>query len=413
MEEFDKSSLYYVDSTPEGTRYSLYDTASWKNGLAFKNIDFSETGLPVIKIAELNNGISSSTAYTDKTYSQDVFLTKGDYVFSWSGNPETSIDIYKYNLSDGWLNQHIFKVTPKTEIIDKGFFFYLMKFLKPYFKKIATNKQTTGLGHVTISDLQRMSVTLPPLPTQQKIAAILSSLDDKIELNNKINTNLEQQVQALFKNWFVDFEPFGGKMPEGWKEIPLEELCTVITKGTTPTTLGKKFTDSGINFIKGESILDNHTFDLQKISHIDDETNLMLKRSIIQPNDILFTIAGTLGRFAIIDETLTPANTNQAVGIIRANPEIISPYYLYSFFIGNWHNDYYTKRIQQAVQANLSLGTIKSLPIIIPDSQNLNKYTALIEPLFKQMKQLENENIKLANLRDTILPKLINGEIEV
>lgn len=204
MEEFDKSSLYYVDSTPEGTRYSLYDTASWKNGLAFKNIDFSETGLPVIKIAELNNGISSSTAYTDKTYSQDVFLTKGDYVFSWSGNPETSIDIYKYNLSDGWLNQYIFKVTPKTEIIDKGFFFYLMKFLKPYFKKIATNKQTTGLGHVTISDLQRMSVTLPPLPIQQKIAVILSSLDDKIELNNKINTNLEQQAQALFKNWFVD-----------------------------------------------------------------------------------------------------------------------------------------------------------------------------------------------------------------
>ena len=227
MEEFDKSSLYYVDSTPEGTRYSLYDTASWKNGLAFKNIDFSETGLPVIKIAELNNGISSSTAYTDKTYSQDVFLTKGDYVFSWSGNPETSIDIYKYNLPDGWLNQHIFKVTPKTEIIDKGFFFYLMKFLNPYFKKIATNKQTTGLGHVTISDLQRMSVALPPLPAQQKIAAILSSLDDKIELNNKINTNLEQQAGALFKNWFVDFEPFGGKIPEGWKVGKLSNLITV------------------------------------------------------------------------------------------------------------------------------------------------------------------------------------------
>lgn len=263
------------------------------------------------------------------------------------------------------------------------------------------------------SDIEKIDIFLPPLPVQKKIAGILKSLDDKIELNNKINTNLEQQAQALFKNWFVDFEPFGGKMPEGWKEIPLEELCTVVTKGTTPTTLGKKFTDSGINFIKGESILDNHTFDLQKISHIDDETNLMLKRSIIQPNDILFTIAGTLGRFAFIDETLTPANTNQAVGIIRANPEIISPYYLYSFFIGNWHNDYYTKRIQQAVQANLSLGTIKSLPIIIPDSQNLNKYTNLIEPLFRQMKQLENENIKLADLRDTILPKLINGEIEV
>ena len=119
----------------------------------------------------------------------------------------------------------------------------------------------------------------------------------------------------------------------------------------------------------------NHTFDIQKISHIDEETNTMLKRSIIEPNDILFTIAGTLGRFAMIDKSLTPANTNQAVGIIRENPEIVSPYYLYSFFIGNWHNDYYTKRIQQAVQANLSLGTIKSLPIIIPDSQNRSSQT--------------------------------------
>ena len=282
-----------------------------------------------------------------------------------------------------------------------------------FFKYSMTTSKGTKMPRGDKTSIMNYPVTLPPLPTQQKIAAILSSLDDKIELNNKINTNLEQQAQALFKNWFVDFEPSGGKMPEEWKEIPLEELCTVVTKGTTPTTLGKKFTDSGINFIKGESILDNHIFDLQKISHIDDETNLMLKRSIIQPNDILFTIAGTLGRFAIIDETLTPANTNQAVGIIRANPKIISPYYLYSFFIGNWHNDYYTKRIQQAVQANLSLGTIKSLPIIIPDSQNLNNYTNLIEPLFRQMKQLENENIKLADLRDTILPKLINGEIEV
>lgn len=312
---------------------------------------------------------------------------------------------------DTYVNQSVIVLKPNIKLIDPKYLYFNIDNRYAELRQLSDGTSTRGsLSGKIMKDL---SIKLPPLPTQQKIAAILSSLDDKIELNNKINTNLEQQAGALFKNWFVDFEPFGGKMPEAWKEIPLEELCTVVTKGTTPTTLGKKFTEVGINFVKGESILDNHTFDLQKISHIDDETNLMLKRSIIQPNDILFTIAGTLGRFAIIDETLTPANTNQAVGIIRANSEIISPYYLYSFFIGNWHNDYYTKRIQQAVQANLSLGTIKSLPIIIPDSQNINKYTALIEPLFKQMKQLENENIKLATLRDTLLPKLMNGEIEV
>ena len=298
------------------------------------------------------------------------------------------------------------------ENISKDYLYYVLADDEFFKYSMATSKGTKMPRGDKVS-IMNYPVKLPPLPSQQKIAAILSSLDDKIELNNKINTNLEQQAQALFKNWFVDFEPFGGKMPEGWKEIPLEQLCTVVTKGTTPTTLGKKFTETGINFIKGESILDNHTFDLQKISHIDDETNDMLKRSVIYENDILFTIAGTLGRFAIIDKSLTPANTNQAVGIIRADISQVSPFFLYSFFIGNWHNDYYSKRIQQAVQANLSLGTIKSLPILIPDKTNMEKYNNVIEPIFKQMKQLENENKKLSNLRDTLIPKLMNGEIEV
>ena len=301
----------------------------------------------------------------------------------------------------------------KENITDPYFIYYLVTSSVIREPAIKSMVGSSGRQRVQTDVVANLTINLPPLPTQQKIAQILSSLDDKIELNNKINANLEQQAQALFKSWFVDFEPFGGEMPAGWKVVPLEELCTVVTKGTTPTTLGKQFTEEGINFIKGESILDNHTFDLQKISHIDEATNTLLKRSVIEENDILFTIAGTLGRFAMIDDSLTPANTNQAVGIIRANQHNISPYFLYSFFIGNWHNDYYSKRIQQAVQANLSLGTIKSLPILIPDNSNMEKYTNVIEPIFKQMKQLENENKKLSNLRDTLLPKLMNGEIEI
>ena len=86
---------------------------------------------------------------------------------------------------------------------------------------------SSGRQRVQIDVVANLSIKLPPLPTQQKIAAILSSLDDKIELNNKINTNLEQQAQALFKSWFVDFEPFGGKMPDGWKVGRLSELISV------------------------------------------------------------------------------------------------------------------------------------------------------------------------------------------
>lgn len=255
------------------------------------------------------------------------------------------------------------------------------------------------------SDIEKIDIFLPPLPVQKKIAGILKSLDDKIELNRQISKNLEEQARCLFEKTFPKNKTF--------KMLPLSELCTVITKGTTPTTLGKAFTKSGINFIKAESILDNHSVDFDKISFIDDETNKMLGRSIIHSGDIVFTIAGTLGRFALIDESVIPANTNQAVAIIRSDTKIISPEYLYSFFIGNWHNNYYTKRIQQAVQANLSLGTIKSLPIPILEKKEMKSYLTSLTPIFKIQSEKIKENRKLSQIRDTILPKLMCGEIEV
>ena len=111
-------------------------------------------------------------------------------LFSWSGNPQTSIDVFRFNLEEGWLNQHIFKVTPDENVVDGNYFYFLMKNLKPHFTQIATNKQTTGLGHVTISDIKRMSVIIPSIDLQRKIVSYIKPIDDKIVLNNEINNNL-------------------------------------------------------------------------------------------------------------------------------------------------------------------------------------------------------------------------------
>lgn len=188
--KFDESSLYNIKSGFDGTRYSLFDLAVWKNGLAFKKIDFSETGRPVIKIAELNNGINSNTSFTQGYYGDEVFIRWDDLLFSWSGNPQTSIDVFRYRLQEGWLNQHIFKVTANEELVTKNFLYYVLKFLKPYFTQIATNKQTTGLGHVTIADLKRMSMVIPSKGVQNQIVSVLKAIDDKIEVNTNINDNL-------------------------------------------------------------------------------------------------------------------------------------------------------------------------------------------------------------------------------
>ena len=176
----------------ETNRVPLYDLAIWKNGLAFRDIQFSKDGKPIIKIAELKNGITDQTKFTQDEFDDTVALHTGDMVFSWSGNPETSIDVFIYDMPDGWLNQHIFKITPVG--VDKRFLYYLLKFHKSTFTAIASNKQTTGLGHVTIKDLKEFIIDIPPLNVQKNIAAILSLFDDKITLNNKINHHLPPDI---------------------------------------------------------------------------------------------------------------------------------------------------------------------------------------------------------------------------
>jgi type I restriction enzyme S subunit len=187
--EHEKANLYRPFFPSHWEEICLFDLATWKNGLAFRDVSFSDSGLPVIKIAELKNGITGQTQFTTQIFDDSIFLTKNDMVFSWSGNPETSIDVFWYNLPDGWLNQHIFKITTKN-IVDEIFFFYILKYLKTNFTRIASNKQTTGLGHVTMDDLKNIMVRLPPFDVQRKIAAVLSGLDDKIVTHRKINDYL-------------------------------------------------------------------------------------------------------------------------------------------------------------------------------------------------------------------------------
>src|SRR5699024_9694634 len=183
-----------------------------------------------IKIAELNRGIDENTQYAPKDKFDEKFqIKKSDILFAWSGNPKTSINSFRYTYERGWLNQHIFKVIPK-ESIDKNYLYYLLKYLNPNFEMMASNKQTTGLGHVTKNDLKNIQVRIPKISDQRIISEVLSSFDNKIENNNAIIANLEEQAQTIFKSWFVDFEPFQdeefveselGRIPNNWTVVTL------------------------------------------------------------------------------------------------------------------------------------------------------------------------------------------------
>jgi type I restriction enzyme S subunit len=144
-------------------RRDLYSLAQWVNGIAFRDIQFSPLGKSVIKVAEIKGGVTGQTKFTEQVFDESVHIRAGDLLFSWSGQPETSIDVFWWRGSDGWLNQHSFRVTP-AETVDRTFFFYLLRYLRPNFVAIARNKQTTGLGHVTRADLKRIQAAIPPLP---------------------------------------------------------------------------------------------------------------------------------------------------------------------------------------------------------------------------------------------------------
>lgn len=141
----------------------MHDCAEYINGSAFRNEHFSLdcSGLPVIKIAELKDGVSEQTKFTEATLDTKYRIISGDILFSWSGSPDTSIDIFIWVGTDGWLNQHIFKILFKRPE-DKYFVYYLLRHFKREFIEIARNKQTTGLGHVTLEDLKRLKTALPP-----------------------------------------------------------------------------------------------------------------------------------------------------------------------------------------------------------------------------------------------------------
>ena len=179
-------------------------------------------------------------------------------------------------------------------------------------------------------------------------------------------------------------------------KVRLGDIATVVTKGTTPTTIGFQFEDSGINFVKIESISEDGTFLKEKFSHISDECNVQMRRSQLQENDILFSIAGAIGRSAIVTKEILPANTNQALAIIRVPKGKIDYNYLLYALSSSAINQQATQHQQGVAQLNISLKNVSDflLPIYTEAMQkrivhNLKKIDKLISLRKQQLAKLD------------------------
>ena len=387
----------------ESKSCTLYSLANWQNGLAFKNITFSNSGLPIIKIAELKNGITDQTKFTQDKFDKNVFLTKGDMLFSWSGNPETSIDTFIYNLSDGWLNQHIFKITPKN--IDSKYFYYVMKSLNPVFKRIASNKQTTGLGHVTVKDLKEIKIFIPSHEEQHHIVNILGTIDDKIENNEKILKLLDKKLSMIYEKNFCKKL----KINNNYKLIRLSDIANF---------------QSGYSY-KGKDLVETSKVALMTIKNFDRNVGFKIdgfkdlnpqndskQSQIVELYDTVVAHTDLTQNAEIIGNAEMLLNKSKyekiiaSMDLVIVKPKNINKFLLYLYLHNKDFKNHALGYTAGTTVLHLNKKALQEYKISFPvDNRKLIKLENEIESLILKQSSIIEINIKLNELKQFYLKK--------
>ena len=280
----------------------------------------------------------------------------------------------------------------------------LKKYLYYYFLKNNLRYLDSGSAQsqITIGDLKNVEVPLPSIETQKKVVSILDAIDEKINNNIAINDNLEQQAQSYFQELFVD-----NASPE-WTTGTISDLGTVVGGSTPSKAKPEYYTESGIAWITPIDLSINKS---KFVSHGENDiTELGLKNSsaaIMPEGTVLFSSRAPIGYIAIAAGEVT---TNQGFKSVVPKPEIGTPFVY--FFLKN------TLPVIEGMASGstfkeVSGSTMKNAPAVIPDAETLAKFSDFCAPIFKQQRTLEEQNQSLAKLRDSLLPKLMSGEIDV
>jgi type I restriction enzyme S subunit len=384
----------------------------------------SEQGMPWVKISDAT---SENSRFIKKTVQKiklsgvqkSLKVNPGDFILSNSATPGIpKLMNIEACIHDGWLLLSNFNK------IDKLFLYYFLLHERPSLANQGNGSVFTNLKTDIVKNLR---ITIPDLPTQTAIAEILSSLDDKIELNNKINQELETLAQTLFKQWFIDFEfpnengePYkssGGEMvdsalgeiPKGWNMKTLDDISN-ITIGRTPPRKEHQWFSTDVNDIKWISIRDMGncgTYIHTTSEFLTEDAVSRFNVPVINSNTVIISFKLTVGRISITTERML---SNEAIAHLNLKNKEIYPEFLYLFLKQfNFDSLGSTSSIATAVNSK----SIKSLPFINPSKEVLSKFNEVIVPLFSRIHNLTFENKELVDLRDTLLPKLISGELEI
>lgn len=313
-----------------------------------------------------------------------------------------------------WVNNHahIVKTNSKCEI---HYLCYLLN-------NINISGYITGSAQPKLNqyNLNNMVLEIQDYETQYKISIILKRINDKIKLNEKINKNLEQLIKYIYINWFEEFEPFKdkdfydtklGSIPVGWDVKPLQEF---IKFQEGPGIRNWQYVEEdGINFLNIRCIQNNDLV-LDTANMISkEEANGKYAHFMLNEWDLVISSSGTLGRYAIVREEHLPLCLNTSIIRFTLMHSFDHYAYVYSYLTSRGFYHYLLTMGSGSVQLNFGPTHLKQIDLIVPPENILKKYNDLIFPLIEQMVTIKSEISKLTKLRDTLLPKLMSGEIDV
>jgi len=383
----------------------LGDVCEFQEGYVNPSQNFSEYfdgNIKWLRATDLNNG---NVYNTSRTLTEKGFLSAGKSAKLFKPNTigiSKSGTIGRLGILKDYMcgNRAVINIAP-SEKVNTQFIYYSLLNRQEQFEHLAVGSVQKNL-YVPI--LAELKIKLPSISKQNEIVKVLSSFDDKIELNNQINRNLEEQAQALFKSWFIDFEPFGGKMPCDWEIGKLGDFVE-IKRGGSPRPIQEFLSDSGYRWLKISDVTAlNSPFILQIAEHIK-ESGL---------NKTVFLKAGSL----VLSNSATPGipkilDLDSCIhdGWLYFPKSKLSNEFLYLFFkdirkdLVNLGNG--------SIFTNLKTEILKNFDTALPSQKVLDDFQKIVEPLFKQMLNIQRENQSLSTLRDSLLPKFMSGEISL
>lgn len=284
-------------------------------------------------------------------------------------------------------------VLPKTSDLDVRFLYYRLL-------SVSFIGDGSAVKQLTVPMISEYEIDVPSFQNQKKIAAVLGAIDDKIETNRKICANLEAQAQALFKSWFVDFEPFGGKMPNKWNQCVLEDVTENIR-----TRVGRENREVLSAVAEGKLVLSEEYFTKQVFS------KSIAKYIIVDEWDFAYNPARiNIGSIGVND-----LGISGCVSPVYVSFRVDKDYrqYFSMFFKTSYFGDQVKMRANGSVRQILTYDDFGKIPCLCPDRITIHDFNKIHDSVYSAIKHHKDESRALASMRDALLPKLMSGEIDV